>query len=59
MRKSEFIKRYGEDKYKEYLEKQRLLTKKWREKNGDKSREYGREYYWSRKSKKIRRSRSE
>lgn len=46
MKKEEFIKRYGEDKYHEYLEKQRLLTKKWRENNKEKARKYGREYYY-------------
>lgn len=45
MKKSDFISRYGEDKYHEYLEKQRLLTKKWRENNKEKARKYGREYY--------------
>lgn len=54
MKKSDFISRYGEERYKEYLEKQRLLAKKWREKNGDKSREYGREYYWSKKNEEGR-----
>ena len=52
MKKSEFIKRYGEERYEEYLEKQRLLTKKWRQQNKEKSREYGREYYWSKKNEK-------
>lgn len=54
MCKSEFIKRYGEEKYKDYLEKQRLLAKKWRQQNKEKSREYGREYYWRTKDEEGR-----
>jgi len=46
MKKADFIERYGEDKYNEYLEKQKMLTKKWRENNKEKAREYGREYYY-------------
>ncbi len=53
MKKEEFIKRYGEDAYKEYLEKQKLLVKRWRKKNLEKSRTYGREYYWRTKNEKI------
>ena len=50
MKKAEFIRRYGEDKYNEYLEKQKLLTKQWRENNKEKAREYGRRYYYRLKS---------
>jgi hypothetical protein len=54
MCKEDFIKRYGEDAYKEYLEKQKLLVKRWREKNLEKSRTYGKEYYWRTKDEKGR-----
>jgi hypothetical protein len=45
MKKEEYIKRYGEEAYEDYKKKQKLLTKKWREKNSEKARKYGREYY--------------
>lgn len=45
MKKEEYIKRYGEEAYETYKKKQKLLTKKWREKNKEKARKYGREYY--------------
>lgn len=50
MKKEEFIKRYGEEAYQEYKKKQAELTKAWRKKNLEKSRKYGREYYWKKKS---------
>lgn len=53
MKKEEFIKRYGEDKYQEYKKKQAERTKKWRAQNRYKSRKYGREYYWRIKDEKI------
>jgi len=46
MKKAEFIERYGEEKYNEYLEKQKLLTKQWRENHKEKAREYGKRYYY-------------
>ena len=51
MRKEEFIKRYGEEAYLEYKKKQAGLTKIWREKNRDKSRKYGLDYYYKKKIK--------
>ena len=54
MKKEEYIKRYGEDAYKKYLEQQKKLAKAWREKNREKSRTYGREYYWRTKDEKGR-----
>lgn len=52
MRKEEFIKRYGEEAYLEYKKKQAGLTKIWREKNRDKSRKYGLDYYHKKKNKR-------
>lgn len=52
MRKEEFIKRYGEEAYEEYKKKQKALAKRWREKNLEKSRKYGREYYYKHKENK-------
>ena len=37
MCKNEFIKRYGTEAYEAYKEKQKLLTKQWRERNREKS----------------------
>lgn len=51
MRKEEFIKRYGEEAYKAYKKRQAELTKIWREKNRDKSRKYGLDYYYKKKIK--------
>ena len=50
MKKEEFIKRYGEAAYETYKKKQAELTKKWRRTNLEKSRKYGREYYWKNKT---------
>lgn len=50
MRKEEFIKRYGSEAYESYKKKQAELTKTWREKNREKSRKYGLEYYHKKKS---------
>ena len=50
MKKAEFIKRYGEEAYEAYKKKQVELAKAWRNKNREKSRKYGREYYWKKKS---------
>lgn len=47
MKKEEYIKRYGEEAYQEYKKKQAELTKAWRAKNLEKSRKYGRDYYWN------------
>lgn len=52
MRKDEYIKRYGEEAYEEYKKKQKALAKRWRENNLEKSREYGREYYYEHKKEK-------
>lgn len=49
MCKEEYIKRYGEEAYLEYKKRQAELTKRWREKNRDKSRKYGREYYYNKR----------
>lgn len=49
MRKDEFIKRYGLEAYEDYKKKQSELTRLWREKNRDKSRKYGRDYYYKKK----------
>lgn len=51
MRKEEFIKRYGEEAYKAYKKRQAELTKIWREKNREKSRKYGLDYYYKKKIK--------
>lgn len=51
MRKEEFIKRYGEEAYMEYKKRQAELTRAWREHNREKSRKYGREYYYKHKEK--------
>lgn len=51
MRKEEYIKRYGEEAYLEYKKKQSALTKQWREKNREKSRKYGLDYYYKHKEK--------
>ena len=45
MKKEEYISRYGDEAYQRYLEKQRQLSRKWRENNKEKARKYGREYY--------------
>lgn len=45
MRKEEYIRRYGDEAYQRYLEKQRQLSRKWRKDNKEKARKYGREYY--------------
>lgn len=45
MKKEEYIRRYGDEAYQRYLEKQRQLSRKWRKKNKEKARKYGREYY--------------
>lgn len=47
MKKEEYIKRYGEEAYQEYKKKQAELTKAWRNKNLEKSRKYGHDYYWN------------
>lgn len=52
MCKEEYIRRYGEDAYLEYKKRQAELTKQWREKNREKSRKYGREYYYSKHKEK-------
>ena len=52
MKKEEFIKRYGKEQYDEYLEKQRLLAKRWRERNKEKSRDYALKYYYAHKEPK-------
>jgi len=52
MRKEEYIKRYGEDAYLEYKKRQAELTKAWRERNREKSRKYGLEYYYKNKKEK-------
>ena len=57
MKKEEFIKRYGKEQYDEYLEKQRLLAKKWREKNRAKSRDYALKYYYDHKAQEINKKR--
>lgn len=49
MCKEEYIKRYGEKAYLEYKKRQAELTKRWREKNREKSRKYGLEYYYKHK----------
>lgn len=49
MRKDEFIKRYGLEAYEDYKKKQSELARLWREKNREKSRKYGREYYYKKK----------
>ena len=46
MKKDEYIKRYGEEAYNEYKKKQAELSRQWRQKNKEKSRKYGREYYF-------------
>lgn len=51
MRKDEFIKRYGIEAYEDYKKKQSELARLWREKNREKSRKYGREYYHKKKKK--------
>lgn len=45
MKKDEFVRRYGAEKYNEYLKKQAELSRQWRQKNKEKARKYGREYY--------------
>ena len=52
MKKEEYIKRYGEEAYEEYKKKQSALTKAWREKNREKSRKYGLDYYYKHKENK-------
>ena len=52
MKKDEYIRRYGIDAYEEYKKKQAELTKAWRKKNLEKSRNYGHDYYWN-KVKKV------
>lgn len=51
MRKKEFIEKYGEEKYQEYLLKQKLLAKKWRENNLEKSRDSALKRYYRNKNK--------
>ena len=46
MKKDEYISRYGEDAYNEYKKKQAELSRQWRQKNKEKARKYGREYYY-------------
>lgn len=46
MKKDEYIKRYGEEAYNEYKKKQAELSRQWRQKNKEKARKYGREYYY-------------
>lgn len=53
MKKAEFIRRYGEEAYQEYKKKQAELTKAWREKNREKSRKYGHDYYWNKVKKYL------
>ncbi len=52
MRKEEYIRRYGEEAYLEYKNKQKALAKSWRERNREKSRKYGLEYYYKHKQGK-------
>lgn len=51
MCKEEYIKRYGEEAYELYKKRQAELTKIWREKNREKSRKYGLDYYYKKKIK--------
>lgn len=51
MCKEEYIKRYGEEAYRAYKKRQAELTKIWREKNREKSRKYGLDYYYKKKIK--------
>lgn len=53
MRKEEYIKRYGEGAYLEYKKKQKALAKSWRERNREKSRKYGLDYYYRENKTRI------
>ena len=53
MTKEEYIKRYGEEAYEAYKKKQSELTKAWRDKNREKSRKYGHDYYWNKVKKEV------
>lgn len=52
MRKAEYLKTHTLEQYEAYKKKQAELTKKWREKNREKSRKYGLEYYYNNKRRK-------
>lgn len=52
MRKEEYLKTHTLEQYEAYKKKQAELTKKWREKNREKSRKYGLEYYYKNKENK-------
>ncbi len=54
MKKSEYIKRYGEEAYLEYKKRQAELTKRWRERNREKSRKYGLDYYYYKHKKESK-----
>lgn len=56
MCKEEYIKRYGSEAYEAYKKKQAELTKTWREKNREKSRKYGLEYYHKKNPKANKRN---
>lgn len=49
MRKEEYIARYGEKKYKEYLKKQALLSKRWYNNNVERARKKAHDYYHNNK----------
>ena len=46
MRKEEYLKTHTLEQYEAYKKKQAELSKKWRNKNLERSRKYGREYYY-------------
>lgn len=50
MKKDEYLKTHTLEQYEAYKKKQAELSKKWRNKNLERSRKYGREYYWKKKS---------
>ena len=52
MRKADYLKTHTLEQYEAYKKKQAELTKKWREKNREKSRKYGLEYYYKNKENK-------
>lgn len=52
MRKADYLKTHTLEQYEEYLKKQAELAKKWRERNREKSRKYGLDYYYKNKGEK-------
>lgn len=53
MKKEAYLKTHTPEEYEAYKKKQAELAKRWRERNREKSRKYGLDYYYRRKNEKI------